>query len=199
MNFKRAGLLNNVTQTQLSSLDISVGKPEQLQIVSRSRLVTLDQSILSNMIAQADQKLPQKLPQMIALELFDGEMVQIIKQRNEKASSDSLSWIGKIVGYSDSQVILVMKEGIIQGNITLNGQSYQIRYESGEKELAIHSLREIDVSKFPPDHPEGIINGRIPDKTSDTIDLNSEKTSTIALPQATAELFCKNIPYKSIG
>jgi len=60
-----------------------------------------------------------------------------------------------------SEVILVIRDNIVQANILLAGSRYHIRYVGENLGQAIHALQEIDTSRFPPEHPPGYEIGGI--------------------------------------
>ena len=59
--------------------------------------------------------------------------------------SGSYCWIGSIPVIPESQVILVLKNNILVGNITMAGKFYQIRYAGNN----VHAVNEIDQNQFP--------------------------------------------------
>jgi len=99
----------------------------------------------------------------IVLNLFDDLTIIARKDRIESRKKNRYTWFGHVEGVKHSQVILVVENGIMAGNITMNGNMYQIR-DLGN---GIHSVREIDQNRFP---PEDCPNSESePDKTSDVL------------------------------
>jgi peptidyl-Asp metalloendopeptidase len=81
----------------------------------------------------------------ILLNLFGDVSLVAQKDRMERRGPNRYTWFGTIPGVESGQAILVVEDGSMAGNITVNGQMYQIRAE-GE---SIHAVREIDQSVFP--------------------------------------------------
>jgi hypothetical protein len=81
----------------------------------------------------------------INLNLFPDVSYTAVFDRIELNPSGSLSWVGHIPGQPMSQVILISQDGLMAGNISMPGAFYQVRYDGG----GVHSIREIDQSKFP--------------------------------------------------
>jgi len=80
----------------------------------------------------------------ITLNLFSDVSFNAVKDRVEKRGPGSYTWFGRVEGVKDSQVILAVENGGMAGNITVDGQMYQVR-DTG---IGIHSVREIDHSGF---------------------------------------------------
>lgn len=83
----------------------------------------------------------------LVLNLFQDVVLTALLDRVESNSPDSFSWIGHLEGVENSQVILVVGNGLMAGNITLPGAFYQVRYAGN----GIHAVYEIDQSGFPPE------------------------------------------------
>jgi hypothetical protein len=81
----------------------------------------------------------------IVLNLFNNVSVTAVQERVERRSGSSYSWFGRIDGMKHSSVVLTVENGNIAGNITINGEFYQVR-PAGDR---IHSIRQIDQSAFP--------------------------------------------------
>jgi len=110
--------------------------------VVRSRWVKVD----------FDQLVGESSPEgaeTILLNLFDDVSLIAVKDRLERRSMTRYTWFGKIVGVKLGQVILVVEDGVMAGDIMVNGQLYQVR-TGGE---GIHMVREIDQSRFPDEAP----------------------------------------------
>ncbi len=83
------------------------------------------------------------------MNLYGDLSYKAVKDRLEKRSATRYTWFGRIDGAALSQVILVVEEGVMAGNIMVNGEFYQVR-AVGE---GIHAVRKIDQSKFPGEAP----------------------------------------------
>ena len=98
----------------------------------------------------------------ITLNLFSDVSFNAVKDRLEKRGTGGYTWFGSVEGVKDSQVILTVENGGMAGNITVDGQMYQVR-DTGS---GIHSVREIDQSGFPECFPPTPV-----DATSDETDV----------------------------
>ena len=112
--------------------------------IVRSRLVSVDFELLSvlqeNLTAEPDEE------HQLILNIFEGLEYTLVIQKIERNRSGSYSWYGKLRDIPRSQVILVINEEKVFGNISKENFSYQIRHISKEN----HAIYEIDPSKFPP-------------------------------------------------
>jgi hypothetical protein len=116
--------------TELKSTWVAPNDPT----VFRSQNVIVDLDVLRT----AGKKL--------SLPLFDGEVQEVDITRTERIQERGEAWHGRIAGQPLSSVTLVALERIVVGDIRLNdGRQFELRYLSG----GIHSLREIDATKFP--------------------------------------------------
>ena len=117
----------------------------QALTIVRSRFVEIDFSLLSNpqenFAAEPDREIP------LVLNLFRSTEFSALIYKISKNRSGSYSWYGKLKDVPMSQVVLVVKDGKVYGNISKPNFTYQIRHISG----GIHAIYEIDPSKFPPD------------------------------------------------
>ena len=117
----------------------------QAPTIVRSRLVKIDFSLLSNpkenFAAEPDREIP------LVLNLFRSTEFSALIYKISKNRSGSYSWYGKLKDVPISQVVLVVSDGKVYGNISKPNFTYQIRHIRG----GIHAIYEIDPSKFPPD------------------------------------------------
>ena len=127
--------------------------------VVRSRIVTINFGPLTVMdgleVDNSDNRL------LLKLDLFEDVSVTAVVIKTKSASRDSLSWIGHLEDDPESQVSLVKNNDILQGNINSYEGVFQIRYVTHINGIAIHAVREIDPSQFPPDHPPGLESGAL--------------------------------------
>ena len=84
---------------------------------------------------------------VVVLNLFDDVVFTAVLDRVEPNRSGGYSWIGHLERMEYSQVILVVKDGLMAGNIALPGAFYQVRYVGN----GVHAIYEINQSAFPPD------------------------------------------------
>ena len=85
----------------------------------------------------------------VLLNLYGDLSYRAVRERIEKRSATRYTWFGRVDGAALSQVILVVEDGVMAGNIMVNGEVYQVR-AVGE---GVHSVRKIDQSKFPEEAP----------------------------------------------
>jgi peptidyl-Asp metalloendopeptidase len=85
----------------------------------------------------------------VLLNLYGDLSYRATKGRLEKRSASRYTWFGRVDGAVLSEVILVVEDGVMAGNIMVNGEFYQVR-AVGE---GIHAVRKIDQSKFPQEAP----------------------------------------------
>ncbi|HEV8610593.1 MAG TPA: M12 family metallo-peptidase [Thermoanaerobaculia bacterium] len=84
--------------------------------------------------------------QRLIVPVFGRETLTLVRDRQEKAPKEGVVWYGKVANEPGSSVVLALVGQAVTGNIrTQKGRFLQIRY-LGE---GIHSIREIDQSKFP--------------------------------------------------
>ena len=115
--------------------------------VARQRPVALDLSRLDD---------AQKAATNVLLELFDGRVVTLVKERVERRSGSNYTWHGKVLGYPNSFAVLTIVDGNVSGTVDTgergaSGHRYQI--QTGVDGIPL--LREIDAGGFPEDHPNG--------------------------------------------
>ena len=115
-----------------------VGPAGQEMAVVRRRPVGLNLAPLGGGVAG-------QAAQSITLNLFDDVMLTADMSKIERRSQGRYTWFGSIPGDSMSEVIIVVQDGVVAGNIVYKGRMYQVRpTASGTQEV-----REIDQSAFP--------------------------------------------------
>ena len=82
---------------------------------------------------------------VLLLNLFEDTALTASLDHLETNPSGSFSWIGHIQGMEHSQVLLVVKDGIMIGNVSTLRAMYQVRY-AGE---AQHVIREVTPAALP--------------------------------------------------
>ena len=112
--------------------------------IVRSRLVNVDFTLLSklqeNLMEEPDEE------HQLVLNVFENLEYTLIIQKIERNRSGSYSWYGHLRDIPMSQVVLVINEEKVFGNISKANFSYQIRHISEKS----HAIYEIDPRKFPP-------------------------------------------------
>src|SRR5262249_19230317 len=82
----------------------------------------------------------------LTLNLFPGVTLTAVRDSLEPTSSgQGFVWLGHVQGAPQSQVTLVVENGVVAGNIRSNQAYYQIRYVGGGQ----HAIYEIDPLAFP--------------------------------------------------
>ena len=96
-------------------------------------------------------------PTQLGVELFDGQVVTLERSRVEQRGRNNYTWHGRVRGYEGSDALLTVVDGQIAGTIVLADtgiravDTYQVQSAPGGGQ----SLRRLDPSGFPPDHPPG--------------------------------------------
>ncbi|MCP5052288.1 MAG: hypothetical protein GY940_34285 [bacterium] len=87
------------------------------------------------------------------LNLFGGVFYRAVPDRVETDSQGRTVWTGHIEGTKQGQVILVYKDQLMAGNISVPGAFYQVRFAGN----GLHAIHKLDHSKFSacanPDEP----------------------------------------------
>lgn len=92
---------------------------------------------------------------MLAVALFDGNVVNVDFVRVEVRGPGSFTWYGRVRDYDRSDVVITVVDGMVAGGIGLasarNGQarSYQLQAIDAGRQL----LQELDPALMPPEHP----------------------------------------------
>lgn len=138
-------------------------KAKQSPVIVRSRIVDVNFALLTSLeekfLAEPDGE------HELILNVFMGLEYTVILEKIEENRSGSYSWYGKLKDVPMSQVVLVIKNNMVFGNISKPKLSYQVRHLSGKA----HAIYEIDPSKFPPTS-EPIIPNLKSNSSSSTID-----------------------------
>lgn len=106
-----------------------------------------DETIIRSRNVVVDiQRIRAKDNQRISLPLFDRTVLTLVRERQENISKRGFVWYGKVAGQPESSAVISTVGEVVVGNImTEDGKIYQIRYTGN----GVHSLREINQSKFP--------------------------------------------------
>jgi hypothetical protein len=131
-------------QSALAQTDQRLLRPTDRAGAPRSErdpTVIRSQNVLVNVQLLRGQKNSR-----LIVPLMDGTRLNIVRDRQEQAPKNGLIWYGKVADEPRSSVVLSLKGEALIGNIrTQRGKIYHIRY-LGE---GVHSLSEVDQSKFP--------------------------------------------------
>lgn len=126
------------TTANIQNLTIPAGPA-----ILRSRLVTIDFDLLAR--SGNASSTPAEISDTITLNLFDDASFTARLDRVEPNQSGGYTWFGYLEGGENSQVILMVKEGILAGNVTYNKAQYQIRHLEND----VYAIHQIDQSAFP--------------------------------------------------
>ena len=85
----------------------------------------------------------------LLLNLFDDAVFTALLDRVDYNAGNDFTWLGHLEGEPYSQVILVVGDGALVGNITAPDAFFQVRYAGN----GVHAVSEIDQSAFPPELP----------------------------------------------
>ena len=85
----------------------------------------------------------------LLLNLFDDLVYTALLDRVEYNPGNDFTWLGHLQGEPYSQVVFVVGDGVLVGNITMPDASFQVRYAGN----GVHAVSEIDRSAFPPELP----------------------------------------------
>ena len=85
----------------------------------------------------------------LRLNLFDDAVHTAILERVEFNPGSDYTWLGRLQGDPWGQVILVVGDGALVGNITTHDAFFQVRYAGN----GVHAVSEVDQSAFPPELP----------------------------------------------
>ena len=149
--FGADGLFSDAGGGEISSLQMRGAKPEPT--VARTRYVRINFDRLRG------TGFPNGA-ESVLLNLYDDLSYNAAKERLEKRSANRYTWFGRVAGAALSQVVLVVEDGVMAGNIMVNGEVYQVRSVGG----GIHAIRKIDQSKFPEEAPPIAVQA-VPDRS----------------------------------
>jgi hypothetical protein len=108
--------------------------------VLRSRLVEVDIDRLAAAAAS-----PQGSASTLILNLFDDVVLTALPERVTALPPHGFALSGQIAGVELSQVTLVVRDGVLAGNVSLPGAFYQVR-PAGD---GVHVVQQIDQAAFP--------------------------------------------------
>jgi hypothetical protein len=108
--------------------------------VKRQRLIYVNTSLLNT----EKQALQHK---ELMLNLFKDTTFVAKLDRVETFSENGVGWVGHLRSVEDSQVILIIRNGKLTGNILLPDILYKV---SNSGNNGLHTIKEINLSKMPP-------------------------------------------------
>ncbi|OQA17303.1 MAG: hypothetical protein BWY63_02449 [Chloroflexi bacterium ADurb.Bin360] len=112
--------------------------------VVRARQVELDSNLVATLNTFADHP---TTTHSVRLNLFDDKVFVAQIDRVETNHDGSLTWFGRVESAEHSELIFVVQDGVLVGNIVLPEAFFQVRYSGG----ALHMISEIDAHAFPPE------------------------------------------------
>jgi hypothetical protein len=126
----------------------SLAAPSNDPTILRSRYVTVDFEALGQF--DRDGHAPggtSGLSNRLVLNLFEDVTLVAILDRVEPLTSGRYAWVGHLESTELGQVVLIVDDSVVVGNITLPDAVYQIRYGGGQT----HVIHQIDQAAFPPE------------------------------------------------
>lgn len=113
--------------------------------VVRSAAVQIDRRLLMSALARQQGDTSQRA---ILLNLFDDAQFVADLDTVER-STRGMVWIGHLRGIEQSQVVIVVSNDVVSGNISMPAARYHIRYAGN----GVHEVQKIDTALFPQDEP----------------------------------------------
>jgi predicted small integral membrane protein len=113
--------------------------------IFRSRLVRIDWNLVNSRDGMS-QKQTTKADRLV-LNLFEDAVFNAALDRREVHSAKKINWSGHIESVQPSQVILMVENGVMVGNIRVADSYFQVRYVGAD----LHVVQQIDESRFPQD------------------------------------------------
>lgn len=110
--------------------------------VMRGRLVEINFELLAN---NTQRGAASGVTDSLQLNLFEDVHFTARLDRVESNPSGSYTWLGHLEGLEYSQVIFVVKDGIMMGKVATQTANYEVRY-AGE---ALHEVVQINQAAFP--------------------------------------------------
>lgn len=120
--------------------------------IIRHRFVHVEFDLLSGTVPFEEKA---AIGNFLLLNLFDDATFKAVLDRREVRSDKSFTWFGRVEGIENSQVTLVVEDGVLVGNVNLQDAVYQVRY-AGE---GVHVVYQIDPRTFPPESEPVVVPG----------------------------------------
>lgn len=133
---KKLGLFND---THMKNKPCETGEP----FMVRSRCVSINFQMLIMEGSSVEAK--SAISKTVQLNLFDNVSLTAVRDHLEFRKTNDFSWMGHIKGIESSEVILVLKDQVMVGNITTPDARYQVRYGKN----STHVVSEVDQAAFP--------------------------------------------------
>lgn len=143
------GLLSVETINQKASVggnELFIDATPSAQVLAQQEKDKQNPTIKRDRYVQIKLKLIRSQEGRLFLNLFDDVLLTAANDRIEVRAENRFTWYGHVEEVEHSQVILVVEEGSMAGDIIAEKDIYQIRDIGG----GIHAIYEIDQSAFPP-------------------------------------------------
>jgi len=114
-------------------------------IITRLRNVGINLNALS----QPDATFGEVYAEQVTLNLFPDVSFTVNNTSVNYRAENDYTWVGKIEGTQFGDVILVVKNGRITGNINVQGEVYRIR----PSQDSLHVIQKMNPTAFPEDAP----------------------------------------------
>jgi hypothetical protein len=111
--------------------------------ILRHRFVDIDLSVLKT--TQSALKNHDKRTSILILNLFENALFPVALDRTDIRSSESFTCFGHVDGVENSQVTLVVENGVMVGDIRVREAYYQVRYAGAGN----HVVYQVNPNAFP--------------------------------------------------
>jgi len=129
----------------------------------RSRAVRVDLDQLCRLETAADAMGMPTESYPLSLNLFDDVYFKARIYQVEQTFSGGTSYVGFLEGIPGGEVVMVKGDGILSANINSGRHLYRVRYIAGD----LHSVQEVDHSRFPSELPPVPVDLKPADEKTD--------------------------------
>ena len=112
-------------------------------VVVRQRQVAVDFGLMAAPDTRPGDRIG--VQQNLVLNLFEDITVTAVIDHITHNVSGSRSWVGTVQDRELSEIVMVVRDGMMMANISFDGHFYQVRYVAP----GLHIINEIDQSQFP--------------------------------------------------
>lgn len=91
-------------------------------------------------------------PDSIQIALFNGETITAVFDQVDMGSLGSVIWIGHVKGAPGDLVMISVLDSVMQGNIAVAGERYELRFAMDQGGVVLHTLTHVDPLQATPEH-----------------------------------------------